>query len=144
MCCASNTRWEHLCGDQERRAIRTNSQQKLREGKYNHQTTCRGVCALCANSGPYSIKDAHHDRGPELLAYTADATRKEDADVESREIPCCLYDYITHSGVVQCLPWCCSMGITDSCQYNTLVEIDTIISDIAMCISLGGGGYFLF
>lgn len=29
------------------------------------------------------------------------------------------------------------MGITDSCQYNALVEIDTIICDIAMCISLG-------
>ena len=93
--------------------------------------------ALCADPSPYGIKDAHHDRGPELLAYTTDAIRKKDADVESREIPCCLYDYITHSSVVQCLPWCCSMCITDSCQYNALVEIDTIICDIAMYISLG-------
>lgn len=29
------------------------------------------------------------------------------------------------------------MGIPDSCQYNALIKIDTIICNIAICISLG-------
>jgi hypothetical protein len=114
MCCSSNPRWKHFCGNQERRTIRADGQEKLREGKDNHQASCRGVCTLCANPSPYSIKYAHHDTSPELLAYTTDTVRKEDADVKSGEIACRLYDYITHRSVVQGLPGCCSICITDS------------------------------
>lgn len=91
------------------------------------------MCTFCTNPCPDGIKNAHHDTSVELLTNSANTVWKENADVESRKKTGSLNDNVADGGVIKSLPGRCALGIADPCQDDALVEVYTVVGDIAGC-----------
>lgn len=119
---------EHFHRKQECCAVRPDVEDELRDGEDRHEST--GRCDV-GYSSPDRVQRGSQSAEDELLADSAYEIWEEDSHVEGGQVACEDNDDVADRGVPESLEWGVAGAVADFTQYDRLIEVDAVISNVA-------------